>query len=89
MTLHEKHYKAVEDATAGLFDEREDYLSARGKVAKDSAEITKGYMKGFAKWCSINGWNHNSANCIWWKLREEYKTTDQLIEIYLKEIESK
>lgn len=87
MTLQEKHYKVVEDATAGLFDEREDYLSAMEKVAKDSAEITKSYMKDFANWIlkltvdfSVKGVKDTNGYLD--------KNTGELVEIYLKEIEA-
>lgn len=85
MTLQEEHYKAIEDATAGLFSEDIDYLSIREKAAKDSTEITKQYMKGFEVWRCENWhlFDDIYMNRLW-----ERKTLDEIIELYLTEKQS-
>ena len=74
--LEEKHFEVVTDLLMGLTAQ---------KVAKSCTTITIEFSKGFCEWINQSLWNYDRHLKIWWNPKlQKNKTTDQLIEIYIK-----
>lgn len=93
MNLQQKHFEAIEN---NIEIEGSQYVDAE-KSAESSAKITKDYMKRFAEWKDknyvlysdfenfkyVDRIKSNANPYRVWK-RNEIKTTDELIEIFLQ-----
>lgn len=86
MNLQEKHYQLVHKG---------DSTISPDELSEQATAITKEYMKGFAEWKDAEGWVQAETYDTWRNVinhkipENDRKTTSELIELYLKETESK